>query len=135
MACFAAAADHRDDLVPVLDVHQVERHLRLAEAHEVSVTLDQAGNRELPREIDHLGRGPDVGLDVVVAPDRGDAIAANRDGLRLGHRRIDGDDLAVPQHQRGRLDRRRLVPEIPAIRAKTAARSFMTAENDSAYQR
>ena len=41
--------DHRDDLVPVLDVHQVERHLRLAEAHEVAVAFDQAGDRRAGR--------------------------------------------------------------------------------------
>ena len=52
-----------DDLVPVLHVHQVELHLRLAEAHEVAVALDEPGNRELPGEIDHLGGRADVALD------------------------------------------------------------------------
>ena len=32
--------DHRHDLVPVLDVHQIERQLRLSKSHEVSVAFD-----------------------------------------------------------------------------------------------
>src|SRR5687768_17816951 len=38
---------HRHDLVPILHVHQVQRHLRETEVHEVAVTFDQSWNREL----------------------------------------------------------------------------------------
>ena len=62
------------------------------------------GNRELAAQIDHLRRRPDVLLDALVGADRRDPIAANGDRLRFGHRRIDGDDLAVAKHKgRGRL--------------------------------
>ena len=67
------------------------------------------GNRELTGEIDHLRRRSDVALDVGVAADGDDAIAADGDGLRLRHRVVDGDDLSVPQHHRGGLDGGRLI--------------------------
>ena len=35
-------------------------------------------------------------------PDRDDAIAANRNGLRFGHGGVDGHDLAVTQNQSSR---------------------------------
>jgi hypothetical protein len=88
---------HRHDLVPVRHVHEIERHLRQAEVHEVAMAFDQSRNRELTGEIDHRGAGSDVALNLGVAADGRNAIAAHRDRLRLRHRIVDGHDLAVAQ--------------------------------------
>ena len=57
---------------------QLEHELRLADAGEVAVALDEPGNDELAARVDDLGAGSDVALDLVVAADRDDAIAARR---------------------------------------------------------
>ncbi len=63
------------------------------------VALDEARDGELAVQIDHLGIGTNPALCGGVRPERGDLIAAHRDGLRGGRRGIHGDDLAVAQDQ------------------------------------
>ena len=98
---------HRDDLVPGSRVHQVQIQLRRADAGEVTVPLDEAGDHQLPLDVDDLGLRPDVLLDVGVDADGDDPSAADGDRLRLGRAVLDGDDLAVGDDQVGdRRDRR-----------------------------
>jgi len=51
--------DHRHDFVEISHRPEVELHLRAADAQEMTVTLDQAGDCECATEIDDLGVGSD----------------------------------------------------------------------------
>ena len=93
--------DHGDDLVPVADVVEIQDDLRLAEAHVVSVALDETGDQQAALEIDDLGGIADVGLDLLVAADGRDQVAGDSHRLGFGQVVIDGDDDAVVQNQVG----------------------------------
>ena len=99
----------RDDLVPASRRGEVELHQRVAEAREVAVALDEAGDREPAREVDDRASRARRARDLGVGADRDDPVAADRERLRLGPRRVHGHDLAAAQHQIGRRlrDRRR----------------------------
>ncbi len=98
---FHGVGHHRDDLVPIGHVHQVELHPGVADAQEVPVAFDEARDSQLPFEIDHFGAGTDVAADLIIAADGEYRIAQDRDRLPVGHRLVDGDDHPVPQHQVG----------------------------------
>ena len=66
-------------------VHQVQTELRLADAGEMAVPLDESGDDELPLQIDHLRRRADVALDLGAAAERDDAVAAHRHSFCLRH--------------------------------------------------
>ncbi len=102
--------DELHDLVPTRDVHQVDDHARLAQAHEVAMPLDEAGHGGETAQVHDLGGGADVGLHVGGGAQRHDTVAANGQGLDLGRGRIHGHDLAAAQHHRCRLHRRRGAP-------------------------
>ena len=101
--CFIdCTGNHRDHFVPVLGLGQVENLLRTTEAHEVAMPLDETGHREAAVEFDHLGLRTDIGRDLVVAANRGDPVAVNRDGFGIAERWIDRRNLAAAQYQVGR---------------------------------
>ena len=72
-------------------------------ARVVQVAVDQAGDDRASLQIDlprgHAGRA----AHGIVRADGGEAIAADRHRLRDREGRIDGDDLAVVEHELGRL--------------------------------
>ena len=68
----------------------------------MAVALDQPRDGQLPAQVDDLRGGTHERLDGLVGADGDDAIAADSDCLRFGHRGVNGDDLAVAQHERGR---------------------------------
>ncbi len=98
-------AHQGDDLVPGLRTHKLQLHFCLADAPQMGVAFDEAGNGKTAVQVDHTGRGAHVGLDVVLAPDCRDSISAYRDGLSDGAPLVDGRDAPVAQHQVGRFGR------------------------------
>ncbi len=93
------------DLVPRRRVSQFQLHLRFADAGEVAVAFDQPGDDQLPANIEDLCGGTAEPGHVRGRPDKDDAIAAHRDGLRLGRAVLHGQHAAVRQQQIGRQDR------------------------------
>jgi hypothetical protein len=73
----------------------------------VGVALDESGNRQAARQLDHAGLRADVRLDLPVAADGDDLVPTGGDGLRLRPRLVHGDHAATAQHEVGGLDRRR----------------------------
>jgi hypothetical protein len=91
--------DQGEDLIPVLDLHQLESQLGLADAREVDMGINESRNRQLPLQIDHLGRITDISLDVFRIPHGHDDPSPHGQGLRLRQRVMHGHDLAVGQDQ------------------------------------
>ena len=89
----------RDDVVPGLRLRQVEDELRFAERRVVAVALDEAGNGQPAAQIDHFRAGARELLDLRVAAHRDDAISAHGDGLGAGPLRVDGEHVAVEEHE------------------------------------
>jgi hypothetical protein len=85
---------------------QVEDPLRLPEAQEVRVRLDEPGDRELPLEVDHLGVGAGELANLFVRPYRDDRVPACRERFRFRPRRVERDDVAVKQNEVRGLGRR-----------------------------
>ena len=72
--------DQGDDLVPGAGLGQVEDHLGGAEAGEVAVALDEAGDGQGAAEVDDLGAVADVaGIALRLGAEGGDAVAADGD--------------------------------------------------------
>jgi hypothetical protein len=92
---------HLHDLIPARRARQIEAELAFADSQEVSVSLDEAGNRELAVEIDHLRRRCDVLPYVGSRSDEDDSVPARRKRLRLRHDVVDRDNAAVLKHQIG----------------------------------
>jgi hypothetical protein len=95
--------DARHDLVPRARRGEIELLLHLAEPREVPVSLDEAGNRQPPSEVDHARRRRDEPAHLCRGAHREDAIARDRHRLGFRVRRVDGDDVAVDQGERGAL--------------------------------
>ncbi len=97
---------HRDDLVPVARLHQLEVELGRPDAHEVRVALGERRHREPALEVDDFRLLADVGLDLGHRADRLHLAVAHRDGCGRRLRRVDGRDMTVRQDEIGRLDAR-----------------------------
>ena len=89
------------DVIPRAGIAQVQAQAEFAHSEEMAVPLYEAGNRQHATQIDHLGVRPRPARRVGVSPHGRDAVAANRNGLGDGRRRIQGHDFAVAQHQVG----------------------------------
>src|SRR5438270_8740225 len=87
---------HRDDLVPVAGIPQIEVHLHLPDAREVSVTFDEPGNCQAARQVDYFRTSLDVMRKLRVRAKGYDLSRRDRDGLHLGSRGSECHDLAVP---------------------------------------
>src|SRR5262249_54097930 len=80
-------------------------------AHVVRVIVDQSGDDGATTEVEHARERPLVLLDLGIAADRENALALDRKRLGDGEPIVDGDDLAVEQHDvRRRLRRDGLAP-------------------------
>ena len=99
--------DHRHDVRPARGGGQIELQRRVANPQEVPVPLDEPRNRQAAFEVDDLRLVADVAVELDRAADRHNAVAADRQGLRLRDQIVHGDDRPVAQHQVGMLDRRR----------------------------
>ena len=97
------AADLGHDVVPGAGFAQIEAHAEFADAGEVSVAFDEAGNGEHAVEIDDLGVGADPLGGGAVCAERGDFAGADGDRLRGRRAGAHGDDLAVAQDEVGGL--------------------------------
>ena len=97
------ARDLGDDLVPRAGFAEVEAHAELAEAGEVAVSLDEAGDGGHAVEVDDLGAGADPFGGVGVAAHAGDGFAADGERLDDGSGGAHGDDLAVAEDEVGGL--------------------------------
>jgi hypothetical protein len=85
---------------------QIDRDPRQAEAEQVRVRVGQRGHDGAPGELDDAGLGADERGRGGVISDRDDEAAANRQGARVGMRRILGQHVAAAKDQvRGRLRR------------------------------
>ncbi len=67
------------------------------------VAVDEAGDGELPVEIDDLGLGTDVLGDRTIASHGEDPVATHRDRLAFRNRVVHSDDLAASEHEIGDL--------------------------------
>ena len=67
----------------------------------MAVRVHQARQHQAPAEIDAARGGAGEGQDLRVGADRGDGAAAHRHRLRLGARRVQGQDGTVEQHEIG----------------------------------
>ncbi len=103
---------HGDDVVPGFGLSEVELELGVADAREVGVALDEAGNGEVSFEVEDLGGFADQGLDVGAAAHRDDPAVAGGQGLGFGAFVVHGDDLAVDQHEIGGLAFRLFVASV-----------------------
>ena len=65
----------------------------------MAVALDEAGNRQPAAQIDHFRAGARELLDLRVAAHRDDAISAHGDGLSAWPLRVDGEHVAVEEHE------------------------------------
>ncbi len=101
LAVLAAAATMRDDIIPIARGAQIETHLRFANAHEVAVAFNEAGDGELAAEIDDSRRGAFEPRAVCACSDGDDAAVANGDGMNFWLSRIESDDFAVTQNEVG----------------------------------
>jgi len=88
-----------DDLVPAPGLGEIEIDRGPTDLLQVSVRLDEAGNRKATLEVDDLGRGSDPALDLVVATHSRDPIPDHRHGLGLGHRLVERHHPAAAQHE------------------------------------
>jgi hypothetical protein len=79
-------------------LHQVQLQLRLSDAVEVAVPLDEAGNHQLAVDVDHLRPWPGQAFDIGRRSERNDPSAARRERLNLAGR-LKRDDSAVQQHE------------------------------------
>ena len=70
------------------------------------MALDETRHRETPVELDNLGFRTDVRGDFIVAANRSDLVAIDRDSLDVAEGGIDRCYLASPQHEICRLDSR-----------------------------
>ena len=93
------AAHLRHDVVPGAGFAQVEAHAEFADAGEVPVAFDEAGNGQHAVEIDDLGVGTDPLRGSAIGAERGDLAGADGDRLRGGRGGVHGDDLAVAQDE------------------------------------
>src|SRR5204863_5129967 len=86
---------HGHDLVPRPGAAEVQVHLGLAKAQEMSVPFDEARDSQMAAQIDHLR--PRAGLlrDLPVRPEGGNPSGSDGNCLSLRARRIESDDLAV----------------------------------------
>src|SRR5439155_12085553 len=82
-------------------LREIQLEFHLADAGEVAVALDEAGDRELPVEIDHSCVRARAALDLIARAHRRDAVAADRNRLRFRGRRVDGNDAAVDEDEVG----------------------------------
>src|SRR5262245_55256004 len=90
-------AHHRHHLFPVLRPGEVQVEPGIAQSHEVTVTLDESGNRQLPAQIDPLSLGPGQGFNFGVVSHRLDPVTPYRH--RLGGRLsvVFGDETPVEE--------------------------------------
>ena len=93
--------DEIHDAVPVLRFAQLQDHLRVADAHEVAVALDEPGDGQPAVEFDHFGVRADIPLDVAGGADGGDPVAADGQRFAFRNRVVHGDDPAAEEHQVG----------------------------------
>ena len=96
---FDGAGHLSDDVVPGAGFAEVEAHAEFADAGEMSVAFDEAGNGEHAVEIDDLGVGADPLGGGAVGAEGGDLAGADGDGLRGGRGGVHGDDLAVAEDE------------------------------------
>ena len=92
-------AHHANDVVPGASLCQLQIACGIADAGEVRVRLHDAGRRQRAVQINDLGARPDVSLHVLTGPDRRYGVAVDSHRLRLRHLIVNGDDLAVRQHE------------------------------------
>jgi len=100
---FRGARHLGDDVVPGLRFAEIEAHAELADACEMAVALDEAGDGRHAVEIDDAGLRADPFLNGGVGAECGDAIARDGDGLDDRCGGFECDDLAVAQDERGGL--------------------------------
>ena len=86
---------HGDDLVPRFGLHQLEIELGPADAGEMCVTFDEAGNGAASLEVDDARVRTDERLHVRVGAQRDNACHRAPPALHVGLRRLDGRDLAA----------------------------------------
>ncbi|HEY7698580.1 MAG TPA: hypothetical protein VIE88_09195, partial [Vicinamibacteria bacterium] len=82
----------------------IEKHLlhAIADIGKVLMGVDEPRHHRPALEIHHLGLGPAVLLDFLSASDGQNELPADGDGLRLGSRRVEGNEVPVLEnHLRG----------------------------------
>ena len=67
----------------------------------MAMALDEARDDESPGKIHHARSGADLLSDLFVRADGDDAVAADRDCLRVRMRRVNGGDVAANEHEIG----------------------------------
>src|ERR1039457_6209251 len=93
LGLFGGAGHLSDDVVPGAGFAEVEAHAEFADAGEMSVAFDEAGNGQHAVEVDDsgVGAGP-LGGDAIGA-ECGNLAGAYGDGLRGGRGGVHGDDV------------------------------------------
>ena len=103
LGLFSGASHLRDDLIPGAGLAQIESKPVFADAGEVPMAFDKAGDGELPVQIDYRSPRTNPFVCIGIAAQRRDPIAARRQRLHGRPRRVHRDNLAIAEDEIGRL--------------------------------
>ena len=88
-----------DDVIPGPRLGKIEHELRFAESRVVAVTVDEPWNREPSAKIDDARTRANPRLDLGVAANGGNAVAAHGDRLRAWMLRVHRKEVAVKEDE------------------------------------
>jgi hypothetical protein len=86
-----------EKIFQVSHAFQVQRHLALADAGQMSVRVGESGNHRLSTKVDHSRFRSAIGLGFGVRAGENDQPVANGDRFGARLRFVDGIDIAVQQ--------------------------------------
>ena len=92
-----------DDVVVASSLRQIDNLLRSAQGKEVPVSFDEPGDCQLPVQFDDLSLFADPRLQLFVAADRRDPVAAHRNRFGHGYLLIHRRDPTAAKDKVGRL--------------------------------
>ena len=77
LSLFNSGCDHCNDLFPILYIHQVQLHLRIADSKKVAMAFNKAWNSQLALKIDDLGCLTDIRVDLLISANYNYLISTN----------------------------------------------------------